>query len=126
MGDGFPVAGLLMRRKPWRRRSWANSVMIVVIPYFIYHSYMTTLYATVTSKGQITLPVAARRLLGISAGQKLEMRVEGDSLVIAKPTQIDGLRERVRDEAMKKGTWGIVPVSGDGWDARAEDFRANS
>jgi antitoxin PrlF len=34
--------------------------------------------ATVTSKGQVTLPVEARRRLGIHAGTKLEFTVRGD------------------------------------------------
>ena len=33
---------------------------------------------TVTSKGQVTLPVEARRRLGIRAGSKLEFVVKGD------------------------------------------------
>lgn len=36
---------------------------------------MTT---TVTSKGQVTLPVEARRRLGLRAGTKLEVIVRGD------------------------------------------------
>jgi AbrB family looped-hinge helix DNA binding protein len=35
--------------------------------------------ATVTSKGQLTLPVAARRKLGIRPGSKLEIIVRGDT-----------------------------------------------
>ncbi len=34
--------------------------------------------ATVTSKGQVTLPVETRRRLGIRAGTKLEFIVKGD------------------------------------------------
>lgn len=34
--------------------------------------------ATVTSKGQVTLPAEARRRLGIHAGTKLEFTISGD------------------------------------------------
>jgi len=34
--------------------------------------------ATVTSKGQVTLPAEARRRLGIHAGTKLEFVIKGD------------------------------------------------
>ena len=34
--------------------------------------------ATVTSKGQVTLPAEARRRLGIHAGTKLEFMIRGD------------------------------------------------
>jgi len=34
--------------------------------------------ATVTSKGQVTFPVEARRRLGIHAGTKLEFIIRGD------------------------------------------------
>jgi antitoxin PrlF len=34
--------------------------------------------ATVTSKGQVTLPAEARRRLGIHAGTKLEFVISGD------------------------------------------------
>ncbi len=84
------------------------------------------MYATITSKGQITLPAAARRALGLHEGQKVSIRVEGDTLVIDRPHDLDELRARIRREAEERGTWGRVPVSGDGWDARAEDFRADS
>ncbi len=87
---------------------------------------MSTMYATITSKGQITLPAEARRALGLHAGQKVSVRVEGDRLVIDRPRDIESLRARIRAEAETRGTWGTVPHAGDGWAARAEDFRGQS
>lgn len=78
---------------------------------------MNAMYATVTSKGQITLPVAARRALGLHEGQKLSVRVEGTSLVIDTPPDLHELRRRTRAEAEAKGTWGTIPTSNDGWAA---------
>lgn len=87
---------------------------------------MVQVYATITSKGQITLPAAARRALGLHAGQKVGIRVEGDSLVIDRPHDIQDLRARLRKEAEERGTWGRVPTAGDGWAERAKDFSADS
>lgn len=84
------------------------------------------MYATITSKGQITLPAAARRALGLHQGQRVGIRIEGDSLVIDRPRDLQALRAQIREEAEERGTWGSVPVSGDGWQARAEDFRADA
>lgn len=85
---------------------------------------MATSYTTITAKGQITLPVEARRALGLRAGQKVSVRVVGDHLVIDPPSDIAEVRDRIRAEAESQGTWGVVPHAGDGWSTRAEDFRA--
>ncbi len=82
---------------------------------------MTT-YTTITSKGQITLPAEARRVLGLRPGQKVGVRIEGDHLVIDAPQDMETMRRRLREEAEALGTWGGVPESGDGWAARADDL----
>ena len=38
--------------------------------------------ATVTSKGQVTLPVAVRRALSIRAGDRLAFSVSGDHVIV--------------------------------------------
>ncbi|MBK8446757.1 MAG: AbrB/MazE/SpoVT family DNA-binding domain-containing protein [Micropruina sp.] len=86
---------------------------------------MTTSYTTITAKGQITLPAEARRALGLRVGQKVAVRVEGDHLVIDPPHDVGSLRERLQAEAHEQGTWGTIPVAGDGWEARAHDHRAD-
>lgn len=87
---------------------------------------MSTMYATITSKGQITLPATVRRELGLRAGQKVSVRIQDDSVVIDRPGDVAAVRVRLREEAQKSGTWGHVPTAGEGWSARAEDYRANS
>lgn len=87
---------------------------------------MSTMYATITSKGQITLPAEARRALGLHAGQKVAVSIENDRLIIDRPDDVVALRARIRAEAEKQGTWGTIPHAGDGWAARAEDFGAQS
>lgn len=87
---------------------------------------METMYATITSKGQVTLPAAARRALGLREGQKVGIRVEGNVLVIDAPHDVQATREVIRQEAIARRTRGRIPVASDGWTARAEDFRAQS
>lgn len=87
---------------------------------------MSTAYTTITAKGQITLPAEARRALGLRAGQRVGVRVDGDHLVIDRPGDIAAVRARIRAEAESRGTWGAVPRAGDGWAVRAEDLRAES
>lgn len=79
------------------------------------------MYATITSKGQITLPVAARRALGLHEGQKLGIRIEGTTLVIDAPPDIESLRQRARAEAEANGTWGTVPTANEGWVAHVDE-----
>jgi antitoxin PrlF len=51
--------------------------------------------ATLTSKGQITVPLAVRTSLGLSAGQKLDFLVDGDGFrVVALKTEMSALRGR--------------------------------
>ncbi|MEZ5127818.1 MAG: AbrB/MazE/SpoVT family DNA-binding domain-containing protein [Micropruina glycogenica] len=85
---------------------------------------MTNAYTTITAKGQITLPAAARRALGLQAGQKVAVRVEGDHIVIDAPRDVTSLRARLRAEAEQQGTWGVIPQAGDGWAERSLDHRA--
>jgi antitoxin PrlF len=51
--------------------------------------------ATLTSKGRITLPLAVRAALGLTAGQKIEFLPEGDSFrVVAVRADVSVLRGR--------------------------------
>ncbi|MEM9081679.1 MAG: AbrB/MazE/SpoVT family DNA-binding domain-containing protein [Verrucomicrobiota bacterium] len=43
--------------------------------------------ATLTSKGQITLPKKARTQIGLQTGDKLEVHVEGNEIRLVKPTK---------------------------------------
>ncbi len=81
----------------------------------------TTTYATLTSKGQLTLPAEARRELHLKAGQKLALHVEGDRLIIDAPADLESVRTQLREEAEAAGTWGTIPHSGDGWEAHVKE-----
>jgi antitoxin PrlF len=58
--------------------------------------------ATLTSKGQITLPLAVRAALGLTAGQKIDFLPEGDSFrVVALCTDVSVLRGRFAGRVKK-------------------------
>jgi antitoxin PrlF len=58
--------------------------------------------ATLTSKGRITLPLAVRAALGLTAGQKMEFLPEGDSFrVVALRTDVAVLRGRFAGRVKK-------------------------
>jgi AbrB family looped-hinge helix DNA binding protein len=48
--------------------------------------------ATVSSKGQVTLPIAMRTQLGISAGSQIQFEVRGKELVITPELPIRAYR----------------------------------
>ncbi|HWD61640.1 MAG TPA: AbrB/MazE/SpoVT family DNA-binding domain-containing protein [Humibacter sp.] len=87
---------------------------------------MSTVYTTITSKGQITLPSAARHALGLHPGQKVAVTVDGSRLIIDAPHDLDAVRAQLRAEAETAGTWGVVPQAGDGWAAHVRNKHAES
>jgi len=48
--------------------------------------------ATITSQGQITVPVGVRRQMGIKGGDKVYLTIEGDTIGFYKATDWDSLR----------------------------------
>ena len=58
---------------------------------------------TLSSKGQIVLPAAARRRLGLSAGAKLACQVQGNQIVLT-PERVKKARSRLA----KNPTSGLV------------------
>lgn len=45
--------------------------------------------ATLTSKGQLTLPKAIRDLLGLGAGDRVDFIVKDDQTVLLRPATVD-------------------------------------
>jgi AbrB family looped-hinge helix DNA binding protein len=56
-----------------------------------------------TSKGQITLPKAVRDALGVTAGDSLVFRVEGERAVVARTANLLELAGSVEVPAAKRG-----------------------
>jgi antitoxin PrlF len=68
--------------------------------------------ATLTSKGRITLPLAVRAALGLTAGQKIEFLPEGDSFrVVALRTEVAVLRGRFAGRVKKPVSIGAMDVA---------------
>lgn len=75
--------------------------------------------ATVTSKGQVTLPKDLRDALGLKAGDKVLFRVHKDRAVLAKVPSFLGLAGSVPVPPRKKGaTWSRIRSQT--WKRRAE------
>lgn len=68
----------------------------------------------ISPKGQITLPVAVRKKLGISAGDVLKVSVAGEGRIIleSKATTRKNAREVVDILRATAGTWKDLPESG--------------
>ncbi len=65
--------------------------------------------ARVTSKGQVTLPKAVRDALGISQGDAVLFRVEGDHAVLARTPEFLGLAGTIKVPAAKRNVaWNDV------------------
>jgi len=65
--------------------------------------------ATISSKGQITLPAAYRRQLKLKAGDKISIVKHANSIEIKPSTyqqELDELRARIEKEVKAKGLWG--------------------
>jgi antitoxin PrlF len=65
--------------------------------------------ATVSSKGQVTIPRAVRQALALEEGDEVVFRVEGDRAVIARSADLLALAGSVSVPTAKRGTpWAEV------------------
>ncbi len=76
---------------------------------------MSVMYATVTSKGQITLPSGLRRAFDIKPGQTVGFRIDGDHVVMEPPVNVESVRDVLEQAARRRGTWGTVVNPSDVW-----------
>ena len=76
---------------------------------------MSVLYATVTSKGQVTLPVELRRDLGIQPGQAVGFRRAGGQVVLEAAGDVEAVRARLERAARRNGTWGTPAEDAEPW-----------
>jgi antitoxin PrlF len=73
---------------------------------------------TITSKGQVTIPVEVRRALKLKERDRLEIKVEGDRAVVRKLKPAAELRGSVPVEKKQEGvTWREI-------ERRAAEYRA--
>ncbi|HEY8206305.1 MAG TPA: type II toxin-antitoxin system PrlF family antitoxin [Myxococcaceae bacterium] len=59
--------------------------------------------ATITSKGQITLPMEIRRALGVGPGDRLSFRIADGGRVVVEPETLDLLSLKGSVKAAVKG-----------------------
>jgi AbrB family looped-hinge helix DNA binding protein len=65
--------------------------------------------ATLTSKGQVTVPKAVRAALGVAAGDQIVFRVEGNRAVLARTEDFLSLAGSVSVPAAKRNaSWDEV------------------
>ena len=68
--------------------------------------------AKVTSKGQVTIPKSVRDALGISEGDKLIFRVEGDHAVVTRPPDFLSLAGSVRvPDELRGASWDEIKAA---------------
>lgn len=77
--------------------------------------------ARLTSKGQLTIPVAVRRTLGLRRGDTVAIEVTADGAVLRKAVRARDLRGSV---PAKKVPWKSARRAG--WRARAERLARSS
>jgi len=87
---------------------------------------MSVMYATVTSKGQVTLPVELRRALGIEPGQTVGFRHEGGKTVLEPAGDVQEVRATLERAARRNGTWGQVPDPSAVWRDEVAGRRAHA
>ncbi|HXH27092.1 MAG TPA: AbrB/MazE/SpoVT family DNA-binding domain-containing protein [Candidatus Acidoferrum sp.] len=66
------------------------------------------LFTTITTKGQITLPIELRRRLHVRPGMKVTLSYQNDSIVIHPAVDLDDLRARAKAHMKKRG---IGPIT---------------
>jgi AbrB family looped-hinge helix DNA binding protein len=64
-----------------------------------------------TSKGQMTIPVAFRKKLGIKTGERVLVEMQGDKVIIQKNNWREGLRRIQSENLAHMKKHGIKPLS---------------
>jgi len=87
---------------------------------------MSVMYATVSTKGQVTIPAEIRQAHGISPGRRVGFRVEDGRVSLELPAAIDDVRSTLQQAMKDQGTLGQPYQNGDGWTAHVRAAHAQS
>ncbi|MCL2024855.1 MAG: AbrB/MazE/SpoVT family DNA-binding domain-containing protein [Coriobacteriia bacterium] len=80
-----------------------------------------TQYTTITSKGQLTIPVSFRQELGLKPGRKIAVSLTAGVITIREQTALDTLRPQLHEQMQKKGTLETSAESGAGFTAHVKE-----
>ena len=83
---------------------------------------MSITYATVSTKGQVTIPVEIRETFDIQPGTRVGFRMENGSVSLELPATIEEVRAMLQ-ESMKADGIDILPPysNGDGFSAHVKE-----
>jgi len=83
---------------------------------------MSITYATVSTKGQVTIPAPIRETFGIQPGCRVGFRVEDGSVSLELPATIEEIRAMLQASLKANGFETLPPYhNGDGWAAHAKE-----
>ncbi len=75
-----------------------------------------TYSTTLTSKGQMTLPAAFRKKLGLKPGEQVLVEMRGDEVIIQKNNWFENLRKVQQENRAAMKQQGIKPFSDEALD----------
>jgi len=78
------------------------------------------MYATISTKGQVTIPAPVRAALGIEPGRRVGFRLEGESVSLEVPRGVEEVRLRLQRSMKARGVAAGPYRNGDGWAAHVE------
>ncbi|MDR0848847.1 MAG: AbrB/MazE/SpoVT family DNA-binding domain-containing protein [Propionibacteriaceae bacterium] len=87
---------------------------------------MTMMYATVSTKGQVTIPAPIREELGIEPGRRIGFSLSEGEILVSVPPAIETVRHMLQQELRAQGTLGVPYTSGDGWTEAVQESHGQS
>lgn len=91
-----------------------------------YDTYMSVVYATVSTKGQVTIPAEIREALHISPGRRVGFRMDGDQVSLEVPTTVEEVRTMLQAAMKANGTQSLPYQNGDGWAVHVKETYGQS
>lgn len=80
-----------------------------------------TYTTTLTSKGQMTLPIAFRRKLKLKAGERVLVKMRGNEVIILKDNWLENLQKLQRENQLFLKKHRIKPLTNEELDRAIDD-----